>query len=533
MRDEGMLNRPAPAGLVWMLAAVAATLIGHWIQSGVHLNHDVSWIAHSTGWLLDGRRFGIDIVDPNPPMAWWLNIPAALLVKGQLFSEPLAVRLVFWMYFAISAALLFRVLSEFEPQEVPASVGWRIAFIAIATFAPAASFGQREYVSVLFAMPYFATAALRLQRPKDVDRTLAAGVGLLAGIGFAFKPYLLAVPLFVEALVVARLGWRSIFRTESIVIGLTLLSYALSVVIFVPQYLTFTVPLMRSIYWAFDTSNFGMLFTRYVSVAMPFVYGALISAIARCWTRQHSILLLAGAGYSASYFIQSKGFVYHAFPILMCAFAFLGIALASGLNQVWNHEQPLARPLRLALAATMILLALPSAMKTHDATADWYADYNAAWGRTGTYRESVIALVNRHAPTRGSFFFAFSTHLYPGFPTASYTNADWSSRSATQAIVAAFARRDELTDAKLRARVIRAAALQRDMVIEDLQKRPPSIVFAERSRIRFGLNGRPFDDLAFYQRDPRFQEIWRNYVEQPPIGPLRVFIRRADSSERS
>ena len=64
------------------------------------------------------------------------------------------------------------------------------------------------------------------------------------------------------------------------------------------------------------------------------------------------------------------------------------------------------------------------------------------------------------------------------------------------------------------------------MVIEDLEKRPPSIVFLERGERRFGLNGRQFDDLAFYMEDADFQNIWSRYDERPPLGPLRVFIRR-------
>jgi hypothetical protein len=509
-----------------MLATVAATLLGHWLQSGVHLNHDVSWIAHSARWLLEGRRYGIDIIDINPPFAWWLSVPAALLVKMQVASEPLAVRLVFWTYFIISAALLFLVLSHLERREHAASVGWRVAFIAIATLAPAASFGQREYVSVLFAMPYLAAAALRLQGSTDLNRITYAAVGVLAGIGFAFKPYFLAVPLLVEGLLVARLGWRSAFRIEAVAMGVTVFSCALSVVLLVPQYLEFTIPLLRSIYWAFDTTDFAVVFERYKAVSQPFLYGALIALLSRRWTRQHTVLLLGGAGYSASYFIQSKGFVYHAYPVLMCAVAFLGVSLASGLGHVWNDRQIVSKPLRLALVFGMLLLTLPPIVQTHDATVRWYAQYNLAWGNTGRFREAVIALVNQHAPTSESFFFAFSTHLYPGFPTASYTRADWSSRSATQGIVAAYARRDELTDPALKKKVLWAADLQRRMVIEDFKLRPPSIVFAERARMRFGMNGRQFNDLAFYLESPEFQRIWSQYVEQPPIGPLRVFILR-------
>jgi hypothetical protein len=123
-------------------------------------------------------------------------------------------------------------------------------------------------------------------------------------------------------------------------------------------------------------------------------------------------------------------------------------------------------------------------------------------------------------------------HPYPAFPTASYSIADWSSRSATQAILAAYARRDELTDLVRKQEVLRAADLQRQMVVEDFQRYPPSIVFLERAQIRFGMNGRQFDDLAFYLEDPRFQRIWNRYDEQSPIGPLRVFVLRERDTVR-
>ena len=44
------------------------------------------------------------------------------------------------------------------------------------------------------------------------------------------------------------------------------------------------------------------------------------------------------------------------------------------------------------------------------------------------------------------------------------------------------------------------------MVVEDFERRPPSIVFVERNRARLGMNGRQFDDIAFYLTDPRFDE---------------------------
>jgi hypothetical protein len=179
----------------------------------------------------------------------------------------------------------------------------------------------------------------------------------------------------------------------------------------------------------------------------------------------------------------------------------------------------------------MLLLTILPAKRAHDAVTAWYLEYSIQWGNTGRFREAVIGMVNRYAPTPRSYFFAFSTHPYPGFPTASYTAANWSGRSAAQGIVAAYARMDELSDADLRKRIVGAAVLQRRMIVEDFQRRPPSIVFAEGTVTRLGMNGRPFDDLAFYSEDPDFKLIWDHYEEVRPIGPLRVFLRRGASNQ--
>src|SRR3546814_913721 len=80
-----------------------------------------------------------------------------------------------------------------------------------------------------------------------------------------------------------------------------------------------------------------------------------------------------------------------------------------------------------------------------------------------------------------------SPHPFPGFPTAADPSAEWSGRSFVQPIVPAYARLDEVTDPAVRGRVASAAEYQRRMVVEDFERRPPSIVFAERNRNRLGM----------------------------------------------
>jgi hypothetical protein len=520
--------------VLWSLLILALTVAGQGLQSQVHLNHDVSWFVHFSRWLLQGRTLGTDLHDGNLPMVWGLFMPAAALAQLQLLSEPAAVRVVFWTYFLISTALTITVLSRLDPGERSTSVGWVAAFVLVATLAPGFSFGQREHASVLFAMPYLAAAVLRWQGGRTLGKSLAVSVGVLAGIGFALKPYFLAVPALVELLLLATLGWRALLvRVESLAFGATVVVYVVGAFLLIGDYLKFTIGLTLSAYWAYDTVNFHFVLDNFIHVSQPMLYGSLVALLTRTWSRQHTVMLLAWIGYAVCYFVQSKGFVYHAYPVLVCAVTFLGICIGRGVPRAWSEWHASRNISRLAVLAAAVLLALPPLKQAHDDVVRWYFTYNITYGPVGQFRQAVIDVVNHFAPTRQSYFFAFTTHPFPGFPTASYTLADYSGRSIVQQFIPAYARLEEVTDPTARERVLRAADYQRRTVIEDLERRPPSIVFLQAFGPRLGMGVRQFDDIAFYSVDPRFRRIWANYEEYPPMGPLRVFVLRKDDGPQS
>lgn len=518
-----MFRQEISPSFVWVAGAIFAAWVGNQLQSGVLLNHDVSWIAHSARWWLDGATFGAQILDPSPPMAWILSLPAAVLAELELMNEAAAVRLVFWTYFVFAAILLFFVSRHLDPKESAATIGWKLSFIVSATLTPAFSFGQREYLSVLLAMPYLACAAALLQGNSSVTIATRIAAGILAGLGFSIKPFFLAVPFLVEVLIVSRFGWRSILRPDAVAIGITVLAYGLGVLLLMPDYVLSIMPMIVSTYWAYETHSIAPLLERYLSAIEPALFGVSIAAVSRSWTHQHSVILLATAGYSISYFAQSKGFVYHAYPVLLCSLVFLGIALGSGLHRLLIVQSSVHRLLRILSATILSFLALLPVKHVHDDVVRWYLTHNVTSGNFGRLRVAAVDLVNRLAPDRGSHFFAFSTHPFPGFPTASYTKAEWTGRAASQFLVPAYARLDEVADNALRQRIISAANSQRRMVIEDFERHPPKVVFVERTQIRLGLGGRRFDDLAFYLADPAFDRIWSQYEELAPLGPLRVF----------
>lgn len=530
MQSDVQSESKLSSGLVWALAAISLVFAGEYLQSRVHLNHDVSYFVHFARWLLEGRELGSDLLDMNLPMTWIVFMPSGLLAHLGVFSEPYAVRLIFWAYFLLSVFLSFRMLSHVAADDRAAARGWKVAFLIVATLAPGFSFGQREHVSLLFGMPYLALAALRAQGAARTGATGAIAIGVLAGIGFSVKPYFLAVPALIELWLLASLGWKSLFkRPESLALATTVVLYVIAIFAFIPDYMTYTLKLTRSIYWAYDAGNFGGVLERFKDVVQSALCGLLIALLTRTWSRIHTVVALAWLGYSISYFVQAKGFVYHAYPVLVCSIVFLGVSFAAGMRKMFAREPAARTPMTwVVVVASAALLILP-VKHAHDAVARWYFTYNVAWGGTGRFREAVIGIVNQLAPRKGSYFYAFSTHPFPGFPTASYTAAEWSGRAINQLFIPAYARINEISDPLQRAAVVAAGELQRTIVIEDMQRRPPSVVFAERSTSsRLGMNGRQFDDIAFYLQDPRFQKIWARYQELQPVGPLRVFVLHED-----
>ena len=90
-----------------------------------------------------------------------------------------------------------------------ATSSYRIALVALVAgvevLAPGYEFGQRENILLIAVFPYlFAAAAVA--SGFSLPRALSLGIGVLAGVGFALKPYFLILWLAIEFLVVVSLA---------------------------------------------------------------------------------------------------------------------------------------------------------------------------------------------------------------------------------------------------------------------------------------------------------------------------------------
>jgi hypothetical protein len=513
------------ATCVLMIAAGAA------LQSHVHLNHDVAWIMHGARWMLDGAQFGRDIIDVNPPLIWFVSLPAAWTVNAGLFTEAEALRGYVWLLCGASLLLCRHVLRPMRARGEAAESACLLVGAAFAmAMLPAAVFGQREHFAFVLGIPYCLLIAARLRADEAPTRAVAIACGVMGGIAFGFKPWFLAVPLLLELVHLASTrALRSVWRAETVALAATLFAYLLALLAFAPEYPRVVVPMAVDTYWAYDGSLPAWIHWRTPAIAACVALAFL--GIARRFPAPAMALFAAFAGFSFSHWAQRKGFAYHAYPAMACAVTLLAFATLQAARALSCVRWPIGGWLKVAMAACAVIVGLNLGRLWYRPVSDWARVYDMDGELVGGYRSRLIARINATVP-RDERVYAFSTHPFPAFPTMSYTAAEWGSPMAAQFAIPALLMLDQVKDPEARAAVERAVQAQRDQVVQDFERHPPTMVLVTTGPGRLGMHDRDFDDLAFYTAETRFAAIWRQYSEAEPFGSMRVFLRRGSATSQ-
>lgn len=337
-----------------LLLAVATVLR---VQGTV--DPDVSWQLWIADRVHHGARLYRDIVEVNPPLWFWMALPVDWLAKSLGLRPDALMIVVMAAAVALSIVATGRLLTDI-PQRRRALL---LAYAAVILFAmPWMHIGQREQIALVGAVPYAALIAAR-RSGRAVSPTLAIMIGGGAALGFALKHYFLIVPALLELWLFAgaRRSWRPI-RPEIVALVAVGAAYACAVLLWAHDFFTISLPLIRLAYGATGAPHFVDLFGPPIWVAI--LIGGFIALHHRLKIAEHApfatALLIAGLGFGAAYFIQGKGWLYHAMPLVGC----LSMALASLLAEI--AEAP--RGLRL-LGPALLALPLATAMQEKRAEA--------------------------------------------------------------------------------------------------------------------------------------------------------------------
>ena len=334
------LVRRFSLGPALLLLVVAALARAHGT-----VDSDVAWQLWVARHLQSGAVLYRDIFETNPPLWFWIGVPIDWLAAFLHVRPEAALVGATAALTALSVTALNALLDhDFAPYRRSALL---TASAAAMFLIPWTDAGQREQLVLIGAIPYAALiAARRVGRTVSWQWALSVGAG--AGLGFALKHYFLLVPAFLELWLAAVQGrrWRPL-RAETLAMAAVGATYGIAMLLWAPGFFTTVLPMLRLAYGATGATAIHYLFQPALIVALLTlaVTATQIRSLLSSSASLAAALFIAAAGFLAAYFLQSKGWPYHAIPIAGTALLSFA-ALLTPKTPVWVK---LAAPALLAL----------------------------------------------------------------------------------------------------------------------------------------------------------------------------------------
>lgn len=456
------------------LLLVALTAVGCIaFQWNTLINPDVANLTWMAEQVWGPAVYGRDLYDVCPPLCFMIYTPALPLAK--LIGVDPAIKVWLTCLACLSVAGFWQACDE--RLRLPLTIVFAM-FISLAFYG---QFGQREHVALMLCAPYAAGHASR--------RGWSIVNGVMAGVGFAIKPYFL-IPLAFIFLTRRRV------RTEEIAIALTGALYAVTLVLFFQPYLFEFLPKGRAVYWAIrSTTDTTPLLAGLIIVP------ALVLAAASSPQPASRGLLAATLGFALAALIQYRGFAYH----FHAAFGFFILFLAA------KAFDP-----RRIVAVCAALLVLINAMMIGRA--------NHAWIAGERDQKALIAALKTELDQAPSFTSFVMTSAFPNFPLVHHTTA----RYEGLAIFHFFAPAVRNTSRREEASAV-AAPLAIGQAIRELQRKP-AVVIVLRDGSYFQREDGAFDYLAWLSRDKGFRELWKDYTFHTYVEGYALYRRKEPAS---
>ena len=441
------------------------------------VDSDVAWQLWIAGRMHAGAHLYRDIIEVNPPLWFWMAIPVERVASTFHFPIIAVLIIGIGLLVMLSLAATNRLLDDI-------SAGRRTFVLGFAALALAAMpwmhTGQREQIVMIGTLPYAALIAVRSEK-RSIPTLLAIAVGIGAGLGFALKHYFLIVPALLELWLITshRKSWRT-FRPETIAVVSVGAAYAAAIFIFAPEWLTNIVPLLRLAYGATGAPTFWYLFGPFALVGL-----IILVLCASQYRRLRSApfaaaLTVAAIGFTAAYFIQAKGWAYHAIPMLGCGTVALAYLLSesTGLSAVVRLLGP-------------ALLALPLFLAADDEMHPALPSPDLLGAVSGLNRGDSVGFLTTETAIPWSITLQ-RAYRYP-------------SRYMGYWMMNAIIRNERLANPDPR-----LTALGRQVAtetVEDFRCMPPKRIIVWRPR----PGQHAFDILPFFQLDPEFVELLSHY----------------------
>jgi hypothetical protein len=462
---------------LWVALTVTA-LVTAFRMTGT-VDSDVAWQLWIAQRMHAGANLYRDIIETNPPLWFWMAAPVERL-SAFLDVRPEPVLVIFiGALVGLSLVATDRLIRHIGGSRRALFLGYAALVLAA---VPWMHVGQREQIVLIGTLPYAALINAR-RDGAAVPTSLAVAIGVGAALGFALKQYFLIVPAALELWLLAGRGksWRPL-RPEIIALVAVGIVYAAAIFLFERTFLTTIVPLIRLAYGVFGAPSIRYMFGPFAILGLTILAVGVtqIRLMAGRRAPLGEVLLVSAAAFGAVYFVQLKGWPYHALPLI----GFASLALAALLAET-------SKPSAILRVAGPTLLALPLFLSAEEQLNPALPSPDMRAALNGLTPGDTVAFLTTETAV------PWSVTLQGRYRYASRYNGYWMMRAIIRNELAG-SPDPRLTD--LGRRIV-------NETVSDFTCTPPRRIFV--SRPRPGEDG--FDILPFFLRDPHFGELLSHY----------------------
>ena len=497
------------------------------------LNADAAWLVYSAGRLLRGQLLYVDILEINPPLIVWLNLPGAYLSHALQIPATLVFRAGMVLLVAGSLAVCWSLVRRFPGVT---SLGAGLAALAtLFVLLPLVGgiFGQREHIALALSLPLVAATALRC-RGVSLRTGFAYLLGLAAGLGFAIKPHYGAVWLCLLAYRSwAGRGSMRVLQPEDLVIMCTAVYYGLAVMVLTPSYFALAEGSARD-YLAFGSHPLSyILLDDSPAIWYYIALGAwLLFGRAPRDDVLGGALAAAGAGFLIAVALQHKGWSYHFYPVNGCAFLLAVRTLM--LPPPAQESGPMI--VRLMKSAAFVIYVITVGLFV---VVQLRAAAARAWGPP-TPRQA-LQLASREAVRRQTdarSILVISSQLRDGYPLVNDSGLECRASYSVMWFPLVYYRSYAGPSQETRYRSYKQMSPNErfafDRVVEDFVLHQPDLLVLESPSLNQRRTRFPggFDYLRYFGQDPWFAQTAARYTQVAEVQGLTVLRRRGPPTAR-
>jgi hypothetical protein len=448
--------------------------------------------------LLNGQALYREILETNPPMAVliyvpgvligrWLGLPAESVVDGLMFSA-----------IAVSVGLVARILEN--SSAIERAQRWPFTLLAFATLTimPAQAFAQREHIAVVELLPALAVLVLRVSRENpQLWAVVVAGLGL--GLALSFKPHFaIAMLCWLAILALYSRSWRLFFVPENFIAAAVVVAYVGIVLVFFPDYFAVIGPMARDIYIPFSLPVGAMLLN---PVMLPWALAVIATAVSMRRKRFDSaivVLLAVSFAFAVIFILQRKGWSYQSYPMTVFALLALGLTIGSAANCGGRDRM-------MDAGAAVLLLAL--------------LVKSIGWFNYSFDARAIQPSVARLGPHPK--ILAITGQAGLSHPLTRSLGGTWVSRQQMLLVADYYAhlRKQGPVDPKTAAMMDRYAARERQWLIEDFHKTPPTVVLVDNFTGDWG---------NWLKADPELVDLMKDYRICETFMGIDIYGRRTE-----